>query len=419
MAEKHIEAEQLTRAALQLLEQGKIEAAAASMKRAAALAPASAETWCNLSIALRMARRFEEAREAIGRALTLAPTRAETVENYGILLHNMGDGKAAIRELNRALELSPGNAKTRWNRAIVALANGDLGTGFADHEARREIAELAPRRFPMPSWNGERISGRSILVHAEQGFGDTLQFARYVPLLVDKGAKVVFAVQPELLRLFQNMRGVAGVISIDGKLPLTDFHVPLLTLPLRFATTLDGVPAKVPYITPPEGLRATLSRAPETRLALGIAWAGRPTHKYDRDRSIAVEEFLALADLPGVALYSLQTGARAQDLASSGAGILIRDCSGALGDFADTATALTEIDLVVAVDTALAHLAGAMGRKAFVLLPFVADWRWLRERQDSPWYPTLRLFRQEKPGDWRGVMRRVRAAVLELLGPQA
>lgn len=418
MAEEHIESEQLTRAALQLLEQGKVEAAAACMKRAALLAPASAETWCNLSIALRMARRFEEAREAVDRALALAPDRPETVESYGILLHNMGDGKGAIRALNRALELAPASAKTRWNRAIVALANGDFAAGFADHEARREIAELAPRRFPMPSWNGERISGRSILVHAEQGFGDTLHFARYVPLLVDKGAKVVFAVQPELLRLFQNMPGVAGVISIDGKLPLTDFHLPLLSLPLRFATTLDEVPAKVPYIAAPDGLRATLARTPGTRLAVGVAWAGRPTHKYDRDRSMAVEEFLALADLPGVALYGLQTGARAQDLASSGAGILIRDCSGALGDFAATATALTQIDLVVSVDTALAHLAGAMGRKAFVLLPFVADWRWLRERQDSPWYPTLRLFRQEKPGDWRGVMRRVRAAVVELLGPQ-
>jgi hypothetical protein len=341
------------------------------------------------------------------------------VESYGILLHNMGDGKGAIRALDRALELSPGNAKTRWNRGIVALANGDLRAGFADHEARREITELAPRRFPMPSWSGERISGRTILVHTEQGFGDTLQFARYLPMLVGRGARVIFAVQPELLRLFQNAPGLAGVISIDGKLPLTDFHVPLLTLPLRFATTLDDVPATVPYITPPQGLQATLVRAPDTRLAVGIAWAGRPTHKYDRDRSMAIEEFLALSDLPGVALYSLQTGARSQDLAASGAGVLIRDCSAALGDFADTATALTQIDLVVCVDTALAHLAGAMGRNAFVLLPFVADWRWLRQRQDSPWYPTLRLFRQEKPGDWKSVIRRVREAVADLLGPRA
>jgi hypothetical protein len=419
MAEKHIEAEQLSRAALQLLEQGKVEAAAACMKRAAATSPTSAETWCNLSIALRMARRFEEACDAIDRALALDPDRPETVESHGILLHNMGDGKGAIRALDRALELSPGNAKTRWNRAIVALANGDLRAGFADHEARREIAELAPRRFPMPSWSGERISGRTILVHAEQGFGDTLQFARYLPMLAGKGARVIFAVQPELLRLFQNAPGLAGVISIDGKLPLTDFHVPLLTLPLRFATTLDDVPATVPYITPPQGLQATLVRAPDTRLAVGIAWAGRPTHKYDRDRSMAIEEFLALSDLPGVALYSLQTGARSQDLAASGAGVLIRDCSAALGDFADTATALTQIDLVVCVDTALAHLAGAMGRSAFVLLPFVADWRWLRQRQDSPWYPTLRLFRQEKPGDWKSVMRCVREAVADLLGPRA
>jgi Tetratricopeptide repeat len=419
MADKHIEAEQLSRAALQLLEQGKFEAAAVCMKRAAAASPASAETWCNLSIALRMARRFEEARDAIDRALALDPDRPETVESYGILLHNMGDGKAALRELNRAVELSPENAKTIWNRAVVALSNGDLRNGFADHEARRDIAELAPRRFPMPSWSGERISGRTILVHAEQGFGDTLHFARYLPLLVDKGARVFFAVQPELLRLFQNAPGLAGVMSIDGKLPLTDFHLPLLSLPLRFATTLDDMPATVPYITPPEGLRATLSRSADTRLAVGIAWAGRPTHKYDRDRSMAIEEFFALSDLPGVALYSLQTGPRAQDLASSGAGILIRDCSGALGDFADTATALTQIDLVVSVDTALVHLAGAMARKVFVLLPFVADWRWLRQRQDSPWYPTLRLFRQEKPGDWHGVMRRVRAAVTELLEPQA
>jgi Tetratricopeptide repeat len=419
MAEAHIEAEQLSRTAAQLLDQGKIEAAVACMKRAAAAAPDSAETWCNLSFALRMARRFAEARDAVHRALTLAPDRPETVESYGILLHHMGDGAAAMREMNRAVERAPDNPKTRWNRAIVALANGDFRTGFADHEARREIADLAPRRFPMPSWSGERISGRTVLVHAEQGFGDTLQFARYLPLLVDKGARVVFAVQPELLRLFQNTPGLAGVVPIDGKLPLTDFHVPLLTLPLRFGTTIDDVPATVPYVTAPTGLHATLARAPQTRLAVGITWAGHPTHKYDRDRSIAVEEFLALSDVPGAALYGFQTGARAQDLQSSGAGVLIRDCSSALGDFADTAAALTEIDLVVTVDTALAHLAGAMGRRVFVLLPFAADWRWLRRREDSPWYPTLRLFRQETPGDWRGVMRRVRDAVAERVPPAA
>lgn len=398
--------------------QGKLRAAIACLGRATAAPTPSAVHYSNLGEFLRRALRFEEAMAAFRRSLALEPERQETLHNYGLLLRDMADVSGAVEIFSRLLARSPADAQFRWERALALLAAGDLAQGFAEYEWRWQ-AKAAMPRFPMPLWQGEALDGKSILVHAEQGFGDTIQFARYVPMLEERGARVIFAVPAELVRLFQGLAGTAAIIDMAGNKPLADFHVPAASLPHRFATTLDTIPAATPYLRVPGSLRARLARPPGTSLAVALCWAGRPTHELDRERSMSLDELLPLTDLPGVAFYSLQKGARSADLAASGAGALIEDLSAEIEDFAVTAAVLMQVDLVVSVDTALVHLAGAMGRRALVLLPFAADWRWLRRREDSPWYPTLRLFRQEKPGDWRGVVERVRAAIEGLAATRA
>jgi Glycosyltransferase family 9 (heptosyltransferase)/Tetratricopeptide repeat len=393
--------------------QGKLRAAIACLKRATAAPAPSAIHLSNLGEFLRRALRFEEAMAAFTRSLALEPERRETLHNYGLLLRDRADAPGAVEVFARLLAASPEDAQLRWERALALLAAGDLKQGFAEYESRWQ-AKAAMPQFPMPLWQGERLGGKSILVHAEQGFGDSIQFARYLPMLEELGARVIFAVPAELLRLFQGLAGNAAIIDMAGNKPVTDFHVPAGSLPHRFGTTLETIPATPPYLRVPGTLKATLARPSGTALAVAICWAGRPTHELDRERSMSLEDLLPLTDLPGVTFYSLQKGARAADLAATGAGALIEDLSPQLDDFAVTAAVLMQVDLVVSVDTAVVHLAGAMGRPAFVLLPFAADWRWLRRREDSPWYPTLRLFRQEKPGDWRDVVRRLRSAIEDL-----
>lgn len=285
------------------------------------------------------------------------------------------------------------------------LAGGDLKRGFSAYESRWHTGKQRHLAFKMPPWQGESLAGKSIYVRHEQGFGDTLQFVRYLPMLEALGARVLFTPPSPLARL---LAGFGARPALDETPP--DFHIPLLSLPHRFGTTLDTIPIGVPYVRPPGDLSVKLKRPAGTRLAVGIVWAGDPRHANDRQRSMPASLLLGLADLPGVALYSLQIGQRALAVGSPAA-----DLSAELTDFAHTAALLTELDLVVSVDTAIVHLAGAMARRCFVLLPHVADWRWLRDRDDSPWYPTLRLFRQETPGDWIGVMQRVRAEIVRLL----
>jgi Tetratricopeptide repeat/Glycosyltransferase family 9 (heptosyltransferase) len=398
--------------------QGKLGAAIACLKRATAGAAPSAIHLSNLGEFLRRARCFAEAMAALERSLALEPDRCETIHNYGLLLRDKGDTPGTVASFDRLLALAPGDASYRWERALALLASGDLEQGFAEYESRWQTKATLPR-FPMPLWQGERLDGASILIHGEQGFGDMIQFARYLPMLEAQGARVVFAVPAELLRLFHGLAGNVAIIDLASDKPLTDFHLPAASLPHRFATTIDSIPAAIPYLRVPGTLSARLARPAGTRLTVALCWAGRPTHEFDHERSIPLEELLPLTDLPGVAFSSLQKGPRAGELATSGAGALIVDLSARLDDFAVTAAVLKEIDLVVSVDTALVHLAGAMGRRCFVLLPFAADWRWLRQREDSPWYPTLRLFRQDTPGDWRGVVKRLRSAIEEELRARA
>ena len=396
----------------------RLPAAIACLKRALLFAPNAAALHSNLGNMLWAALEFDEAMAVLQHALALDPGRHETYHNLGLLQFSLGNYRAAVECYDRALALRPGVRVIAWDRALALLASGDLAQGFAAYEVRFDIGDAIPnfdptalsaRSLPLPLWNGEEIAGKTLYVYVEQGFGDTLHFCRLLPHITRRGARIVFDCQPELVGLLARLPGIAELRVQGGALPAADFHAPLLSLPHHLGLTLDTIPAHVPYLPLPAPTPDTLlERSAGTRLAVGICWAGRPNHTNDHNRSLALEHFFAFCDLPGVMLYSLQMGDRAGDIAAQGATALVRDLAPRIRDFADTARFMLQLDLVITADTAVAHLAGALGRPTIVLLPFTPDWRWLGRREDSPWYPTLRLVRQPAPRDWKTVIGRVR-----------
>jgi hypothetical protein len=297
------------------------------------------------------------------------------------------------------------------------LLKGDFERGLLHHEWRWHVRDLrmGGRRMEKPAWRGEPLNGARILLHAEQGSGDTLQFLRYAPLVAARGGRVTIEVAAELKRLAMSLKGVEQVIGLGEALPAFDQHCPLLSLPLAFGTTMATIPGEIPYLAAPEPLlaewRARLAASAAPRV--GLIWAGRPEHRRDRDRSIALAALAPLADT-GATFYSLQKGPAAAQAKGPPAGMVLHDLGAALGDFADTAAAMSALDLVITVDTSPAHLAGAIGKPVWLLLTHAPDWRWFLEREDSPWYPTARLFRQTTRGDWAPVIARVAAELRRL-----
>ena len=396
--------------------QEKLSAAAACFRRALSMRPDNAAVLSNLGNVLWQMLRFEESATAFRRSVELEPTRPETLHNLGLLLHSMGDFPGAIECFEKSLEHKAGNVDVLWDRSLTRLVMGDFERGWPEYEIRWRLKHNPPRRFAFPLWEGQEDRRLSLLVHHEQGLGDTIHFCRYLPMVAPKVGRLVFECQAELARLMGTLPGVAEVIPSGRQTPTCDYHVPLLNIPRYFNTTFGNIPAEVPYLRAPDGtMTPTIQRPAGTKLAIGIVWAGKPSHNNDKNRSTTLERFLALADLPGVSLYSLQKGLRTADIQTLGAQALIQDVGSRLTDFAETAALLPQLDLLVSVDTAVVHLAGALGVPTFLLMPFTPDWRWLRGRDDTPWYPTLRLFRQTKPREWDSVFDRVRAAVQALL----
>ena len=338
-----------------------------------------------------------------------------------------------------AAALDPGDADTRHLRALLLLLQGRFAEGWAAYEARFDTRQgRADRRgFTQPVWNGEALAGRTILLHAEQGLGDTLQFCRYAPAVARCGGRVVLEVQQPLRRLLARMAGVDQVLAQRDALPDFELHCALLSLPRIFGTGLETIPADLPYLAaPPEALARWRARLPKVerrqpsdggsgergghgagdrtaeRLRIGLVWAGNAGHVNDRRRSLPFDALAPLWAVLGVSWHSLQVGSLTADLAAAPPG-LIEDLGQALDDFAETAAAVCHLDLVVTAYTAVAHLAGALGKPAFVLLPFAPDWRWMRARSASPWYPGLRLFRQDARRSWAPVIEAVAQAVVE------
>jgi hypothetical protein len=293
------------------------------------------------------------------------------------------------------------------------LMNGQLASGFEELHwgKRRKGWSHGYPDFAEPEWQGETFAGHTLLLYAEAGLGDTMQFVRYLPMAAEKGGSIVLQVQPPLVPLLRADANVT-VVALGEPLPRFDLHLPLIGLPRVFGTTLDNIPAAIPYLRVDAAKlsqwRGTLDD--KTSLRVGVVWSGNPRHKGDRLRSLAAEKLLPRLVMPGVKLYSLQKDARATDapaVAALGQGIV--DLAPVLADFSDTAAAVTALDLVITVDTSVAHLAGALGRPVWMLLPYALDWRWMRDREDTPWYPSMRLFRQHVPQVWDDVIARVSA----------
>jgi tetratricopeptide (TPR) repeat protein len=403
--------ELLSRRGVALLELGRPREALENFERALAADPDHLEALGNRGNALIKLNRPVDALASYDKALTRAPDNAQLLTNRAAALRRLDRPHEAVMSARRALLSRPDFAQAKFVEGVARLTLGDF-SGWRGYEARWGVGFLASHRrsFTAPLWLGESsLDRKTILLHAEQGFGDTLQFVRYAPLLADRGASVIVEVQPELARLLAPLPGVAAVIARGKPLPRFDCHCPLLSLPLAFATELATIPAQTPYIAPADqDVALWRERLPRRRPLIGLAWSGERSHDNDRNRSLRLETLLPLLRTPGVTFVSLQHDVRDEDAG------LLQDQSAIVHigdrfcDFADTAAAVSLLDAVISADTAVAHLAGAMGKPLLLLLPFGADFRWLRERDDSPWYPTARLFRQPEFGDWTSVIETLR-----------
>jgi tetratricopeptide (TPR) repeat protein len=394
-----------------LREQGQLDQAEVCCRNAVALRPDLAEAHNNLGIVLRDQDRTEDAIASFGAALQLAPTLAEAHNNLGIALHHQGSPAEAVDSFHLALGPRPDFPEAHANLGMALLALGRYEEGWREYEWRWRTPLLAAARrdFVQPQWRGEPAVGRTLLIHAEQGFGDSLQFCRFATAAASRGLHVVLEAPRPLLRLLQGLAGVCQLVAYGDPLPPFDLHCPMLSLPLALGTTLDSVPAPTGYLKadPVQASRWSqrLAASGGQTLRVGLVWAGSPrAHTpvlatVDRRRSLAPDRLAPLFDLPGIQFVSLQKDGPTP----TGTTPLI-DVMDEMEDFADTAALVAGLDLVVSVDTAMAHLAGALGTPVWLLNRFDSCWRWLTGRRDSPWYPSLRLYRQPAPGDWDSVL---------------
>jgi tetratricopeptide (TPR) repeat protein len=401
-----------------LSELGELDEAIGACEHALLLRPDHAPAWTNLGIIFEKLERASDAVAAHRCAVVADPDYAKGHANLAVALRNAGEIDEALEVSHRAIALDPEQPLAQYNHAHFLLMNGDFENGFEAYRWRRKCRTLSDGdpAFAEPEWQGEPLDGRTLLLFAEYGLGDALHFVRYPPMVMARGGKIILQVQPALAALLQQLPDVT-VIPRGAPLPPFDLQLPLMSLPRIFGTTLDTIPAEVPYLHPdPAKLaRWCAALADVTVLKVGVVWAGNARHKGDRQRSLPAEAVLPRLVMPGVQLYSLQKEPRPEDaevLAALGEAVI--DLAPALGDFADTAAAVAALDLVIAVDTSVAHLAGALGRPVWMLTPYALDWRWLREREDSPWYPTMRLFRQRSPREWDDPLMRLSAALAVL-----
>ncbi|MGA2442349.1 MAG: tetratricopeptide repeat-containing glycosyltransferase family protein [Tepidisphaeraceae bacterium] len=399
-----------------LTELGQLDQAIASYRQAVWLLPESADVHYNLGIALQRKGQLDEAIAAYRQAVRINPDYAEAHYNLGIAFKDQRRIDEAIASYRQVIRLKPDDARTHNNLALALLTRGDFQQGWEEHEWRWKCKDFPSpaRNFAQPQWDGCPLENRTILLHAEQGVGDAIQFIRYVPLVARRGGRIIIECDTELQRLFRTMAVTYQIVPPSQPPPPFDFHCPLLSLPRVFGTNLANIPKDVPYLhADAEDVGRWQHRLAEHSplVKVGLGWAGSPAHKNDRNRSMKLATLAPLGQLPGVRFFSLQKGAAAAEAKTSPPGMKLVDWTEELKDFADTATLISNLDLVIAVDTAVAHLAGAMDKPVWTLLPFASDWRWLLERQDSPWYPTMRLFRQPSRGDWDSVIARVGEAL--------
>ncbi len=398
---------------------GDFQSAAAVLQRSLALRPGSPNAHCNLgNVHLKQGRTLA-ALASLKSALALDPNHPMALSSLGYTLETLDDASSAAQCYRRALQAHPDFAQARFYLGTYSLAEGDFAAGWRDYEARWGTADFraARRRFAQPQWTGQDIRGSRVFIHAEQGLGDTMQFVRYLPMVAARGAEVVLEVHPNLYRLLMDSFGASALVIQKGEeLPPFDWQCPLLSLPLAFGTSLTNIPARIPYLRAEEAAaQAWSERLCGNTLRVGLAWAGNPKHSRERLRSITLSQLEALLHTEGVKFYALQKGPAVEQLKTVPTECSPVDLDSQQRDFADTAAIVANLDLVISIDTSVAHLAGAMGKPVWILLHHMADWRWLRNRDNSPWYPTARLFRQTSAGDWSGVVKRLQENLLQLL----
>jgi tetratricopeptide (TPR) repeat protein len=443
--------------ALLLREHGRTDEAESALRRAFAVNPEDVEThiaWAHLcsargdtegarrwvcwaqarepnqeeaanitGILLHAEGRFAEAVHAFARAEVLGSIPA--ISNRGNSFLELGLKEEALRAHEVAFARAPHSPGARYNLALVQLRLGNWADGWRNYESRWRFREVhrAPRNFSQPRWRGEALAGRRILLHAEQGLGDTIQFCRYAALVAERGLTPILQVQAPAERLVRSLdivrAGRAEVAILGQTPPPFDVECPLMDLPAVFGTTVNTAPWAGPYLAADPkcvAARRTEFAGAEGNLGVGIAWAGNPRYKGDRQRSVRLDRFLPLLCTPGVDWISLQKGDAASQIKSLPAGIEVKDASSGDRDLADAAATIATLDLVITTDTSIAHLAGAMGKDVWILVPHLADWRWMQETESTPWYPSARLFRQERPGDWQGLMERAAGDLRVLQG---
>lgn len=393
---------------------GRLEESADCCLRETQISPMDADAHFNLGLARRSLNRPREALESYRCAVKLRPDYVDAIMGMAMMLRQTDDHLAALEWFERALTLEPGNAEAHWETATILLSQGEFERGWREYEWRWKLKNRTSPvpHFEQPLWDGRDLGGQRILLHCEQGFGDVIQFSRYAALVADRHGEVILGCAEALRPIMETVPGVAAVVTSRQDHPPFAAHAPLLSLPGIFGTTLATVPQKVPY------LRAPKAKPPVSRwindlpgFQIGLVWAAESTSANTHLRSMSLNCLEPLLKLPGIQWYSLQVGRAADELARTGFDRRIMDLGRHFADFGDTARAIDELDLVLSVDTCVAHLAGALGTPVWTLLSFDVDWRWMIGRSDTPWYPTMRLFRQTSRGDWASVISQIQAAL--------
>ena len=381
----------------------------AAYQKAIRIDSTAAGAYYNLGHSYFEKGRFDEALACYQKVTQLVPENIDAHMNLGLIFRIKGLHHDALVCYQKAVQINPEDAEAHWNMSNVLLLTGDFERGWKEYEWLWKTKDNMGRRrnFSQPLWDGSDIGGRTIFIYAEYGFGDTIQFIRYVRLVKKYGARVIVECQKELASLLRSVHGIDMIIPCGEQLPDFDLHYPLMKLPVAFHTDFGNMPAETPYILADRGLIQEWNRRlmPDSAgLKIGLVWSGGglPLKK-----SCSLEMYAPLADLKGITFYSLQMGEAGKEAENPPTGMKLRDYTNEIRDFSDTAALIENLDLVIAVDTSVAHLAGALGKPVWVLLPFVPDWRWFLDREDSPWYPSMRLFRQPSLGDWGSVSAKV------------
>ncbi|MDM8535860.1 tetratricopeptide repeat-containing glycosyltransferase family protein [Desulfobacterales bacterium HSG17] len=377
----------------------------------------------NLGVLQIKMGRFDEAIEKLNKAVEITPQYSEAHNNIGEAYKHLGMYEKSLEACEKAIQISPEFEAARWNRAILWLLKGNFQQGWPEYEWRWKRPTTPKRKIDAGKvWDGTSFAGKTLFVYEEQGMGDTLQFIRYLPLLKQLGGHVIFEVLTPMIRLVESFQGFdrlwVGMRNVDTRpVDRFDYHIPLLSLPGILNTTLKDIPAEIPYLKSDRQLVQIWKDKIDNQgqFKIGIVWAGHPSHTNDHNRSVTLSAFSSLKDIKGVKLFSLQKEKYEKWTDVDPQQIFDQDLGEQISDFADTAAIIENLDLVISVDTAVVHLAGAMGKNVWTLLPFSPDWRWMIDRDDSPWYPTMRLFRQPAPGDWDSVFKNVKKYLMKYL----